>query len=451
MKRVLIWFLGAATILSITAVGYIVYEFGLISQPPVVMAAPALVEPQAPMAAPALEGPQVQTADGVIVADARVVPVLSANLSLQTGGVTEAILVKEGQKVKAGDVLVRLDAARQRVAVAQAQAQVQRAQANLQQILAGPRLEEVATAKASLDAAQARYDRLINASMPGQIKQAEAGVALSSAQLAQVLEGADENALIAARAENAAAAAQLTQAQRAYDQVKWRNDIGALPESAALQTASINYEAAKARMAQLEKGATAATVSVASAGVRQAQVQLETLKATMPSDISVAETDVAIQQAQYDLVLAGARPESVAIAQADVAAATAALQEALVALSQTELRAPFAGTVARITLNVGEQVGAGAPVVTMADLTKWQIETEDLTELDVVVVKPGSTVMVGFDAIPDLQMKGKVLYVRPVGEDNRGDIVYTVVVEPERNDDRLLWNMTAVVTINGAQ
>ena len=36
--------------------------------------------------------------------------------------------------------------------------------------------------------------------------------------------------------------------------------------------------------------------------------------------------------------------------------------------------------------------------------------------------------------------------IRPIGEDNRGDTVYKVVVAPDSNDPRLLWNMTAVVT-----
>jgi len=68
-----------------------------------------------------------------------------------------------------------------------------------------------------------------------------------------------------------------------------------------------------------------------------------------------------------------------------------------------------------------------------------------LTELSVVGILPNTPVSITFDAIPDLELPGKVRYVRPIGSDNRGDIVYTVIVEPERVDSRLLWNMTAVV------
>ena len=255
--------------------------------------------------------------------------------------------------------------------------------------------------------------------------------------------------MIAARADVAAAEAQLKQATSAYNQVKERSDIGMMPQSLALQQATIAYEAAQARMSDLNNGATAAQIAVANAGVRQAVAQLNTLKNSTPAQIEAAAAAVAQAQAQVDLVKAGARPESIAIAEADVAAATAALQQALVNLADTELRAPFAGTVALINVANGEQVNAGLPVVSLADTTSWEVETADLTEFDVVGVKPGQQVGLTFDAIPDLELTGKVARVRPIGEDNRGDTVYKVVVTPARNDDRLLWNMTAVVEFAG--
>ena len=45
------------------------------------------------------------------------------------------------------------------------------------------------------------------------------------------------------------------------------------------------------------------------------------------------------------------------MAEADVAAATASLQSALVSLADTELRAPFAGVAATVSTAIGEQVG----------------------------------------------------------------------------------------------
>jgi HlyD family secretion protein len=166
-------------------------------------------------------------------------------------------------------------------------------------------------------------------------------------------------------------------------------------------------------------------------------------------DLASAQAAVDQAQAQLDLLKAGARPEAIDIAEADVAAATASLQNALVALADTELRAPFGGLIATINTALGEQVSPGAPVVVMADTTSWEIETSDLTEFDVIGVTASDPVLLTFDAIPDLQLRGTVTRIRPIGEDNRGDTVYKVVVIPNENDPRLLWNMTAVVEFGG--
>lgn len=388
-----------------------------------------------------------RAADGSVVADARVVPVQEASLSLPINGIVEEILVSEGEQVEAGTVLLRLNAAQQKVAVARAQADLQRAQARLDQLVAGPRPQEITQAEAALAAAQTRYDRLAKASQPGNIAAAEAGVAAAQASLAQVLEGPSEQQIIEARAEVARAEAQVRQAQAAYNQVKFSPDVGALPQSAQLQQATISYEAAQARLADLQAGATQAEIASASAQVRQARAQLDKIKAEQPSDLVEAGISVQQSQAQLDLLLAGARPEEITAAEADVAAATAALQQALVSLADTELRAPFAGTVAELNANAGEQPSGALPVVRLAALGTWQVETEDLTELDVVGVDEATPVVLTFDAIPDLEMPGRVKYVKPLGTDNRGDIVYTVVIEPTQQDPRLLWNMTAVATL----
>ena len=384
-----------------------------------------------------------------VVADAKVVPVQSANLSMSAGGIVKQLSVQEGDTVANGQVLIKLDDAQQRVAVAQAQASLQSAQANVSELLAGARTQEIAQAEAGLAAAQAAYDRLANAASPGNIAAAQAGVAQAQASLQSVLEGPTEAQLIAATADLKNAEAQLRNATSAYNKIKDQNDVGMRPESLALEQATIAYEGAKARLADLQNGATPATIAAARAGVSQAQAQLQTLQKSAPMDLASAQAAVDQAQAQLDLLKAGARPEAIEIAQANVAAATASLQNALVALSDTELRAPFGGVIATIDTAIGEQVSPGAPVINMADTSNWEIETSDLTEFDVVGIKPGNTVKLTFDAIPDLQLQGTVSRVRPIGEDNRGDTVYKVVVKPTQNDPRLLWNMTAVVEFGG--
>jgi HlyD family secretion protein len=81
----------------------------------------------------------------------------------------------------------------------------------------------------------------------------------------------------------------------------------------------------------------------------------------------------------------------------------------------------------------------------LGDLNTWQIQTTNLKEVDVVGIKPGDAVKVYFDAIPGLEIDGKVNRVNGLGVDKQGDIQYTVIIDLSSNDPRLLWNMTARV------
>ena len=437
---------------------------------------------------------------GDIVADAVVVPVRDAQLSLATGGIVSEILVAEGDQVEPGQVLVRLDSARQEAAVAQAEAQVARVQNTLAELQAGARPEEieaaqaavelaraqltrveegarpeeVAAAGAALSAAQATLQRVLDGPRAEEIEAAEAALAAAQATLDKVLEGPREGELVAARADVANAEAALRQAQAAYDRVKGQANIAARPESLQLEQATNAYDAALSRLAAMQEGATAADIAAARAGVAQARAQVDALKAearaadiaaaqagidqaqaqldaiTAPArtaDIAAAQAEIRRAQAQLDLVEAGARPETVAAVEADLAAAEAALKQSQVALADTVLEAPFAGTVASLDTSVGEQVMPGVPVVWLADLSEWQIETDDLTELSIVQVEGEAPALVTFDAIPGLELPGTVVRIGSMGENKMGDVVYTVIVAPDEHDDRLRWGMTAMVVI----
>ena len=377
--------------------------------------------------------------------DARVVPAGDSNLSLNTNGIVDELLISEGEKVEVGQLLVRVDGSQARVSVAQAQANLARAQANLDKLKAGARQQEIDQAQAAVDAAQARYNKLATTTLPGEVAAAQASVASAQASYAKTAEGASAQNVIAARNDLANAEAKLRNATSKFNQVKERSDIGMLPESLELEQATNAHAAALARLEDLQAGASQASLNLAAAQITQAQVQLNNARAGQADTLAESEASLQSALASLELLKAGSRSEDVAAAEADVEAATAQLQQALVSLAQTELKAPFAGTVAELNIAVGESITAQTKVLRLANLTNWQIETEDLTELDVIAVKPGVPVNLSFDAIPDLTIDGVVKYIKPVGQDERGDVVYTVVIEPEKVDERMLWNMTASV------
>jgi HlyD family secretion protein len=428
------WILLAVALLVVAAVVYVVLGRG----------SSATASEAAPQDAdlPAVKASQQ------VVADAIVVPARSAKLSLPTGGIVAETLVSEGESVEGGQVVLRLDAARQASAVAQAEAQVRRAQSRLDELKAGARPQEIAAAQASVAAAQAQLARVQAGSTAEEITAAEAVLAGAQATLQKLREGPSEGELVAARADLANAQAALQQAQAAYDRVKSEPDIVARPQSLQLQQATNAYEAAKARLEVLQEGPSAADLAAVRAQVQQAQAQLDALEAPARSaDVAAAEAEIRRAQAQLEMLEAGARPEAIAAAEADLAAAEAGLEQARVALAETELRAPFAGTVAALDVQVGEQVAPGSPIVWLADLSTWQVETDDLTELNVVRIQDGDVASVTFDAIPDLELTGRVVRIEAIGQNKMGDMTYTAVVALDQYDERLRWNMTASVVV----
>ncbi|MFN8494845.1 MAG: efflux RND transporter periplasmic adaptor subunit [Caldilineaceae bacterium] len=409
----------------------------------------APVQPPGQQQATAAVGkqPAVGSVDPLIV-DGKVSPVQTADLSFSTSGTVVKLLIKEGEQVAAGQVLIQLDSTETRVLVAQSQANLQKAQAKLDQLRAGPLPEDITVAQATLDSARARLARIQKSTSSGDLQAAQASVTAAQAGLQKVLEGATEQQLIEARANLAGAEAKLRQAQSDYDQVKWRNDISALPQSLALEQATINDEAAKAHLADLKAGPTQAAVSQAQAQVSQASAQYNSLQAARPADIETYSADVRKAEAQLEQVKRGARKEEIAAAEADVAAMTAALQQQLVALGKLELHAPFAGVIASLDVETGERVSMGERVIRLADLNHIQIETTDLTELQVVHIKEGDAAHLAFDALPNVELTGHVVRIRPFGENNFGDVVYRAIIEPEASQTRLLWNMTAEVSFS---
>jgi multidrug resistance efflux pump len=389
---------------------------------------------------------EAETARGV-VAEGVVVPAEWAALSSPTGGVVVELLARAGEQVSAGQTILRLESSRQQAAVAQAEAALSRAQARLAELQAGPRVEEIAVVQAAVGLAQAQLARAQQGAQPEEIAAAKAAVAAAQASLNKVLEGATPGALTAARTDVSNAQAALQVAQAAYDKIAGSPDVGASQQALNLQQATNAYNAAVARLSDLERGASKADVDAARARLAQAQAQLQAVQANVrPADVAVAEAQVKAAEEQLALAKAGARPEAVKAAEADVAAAQAALDQAQAALRDMEIKAPFAGTLAELNVRQGEQLGPAAPFAQLANLGNWQIETADLTELNVANIKVSDAVEITVDALPGAQMTGKVVRIGDVGMSNKGDISYKIVIAPEGETAGLKWNMTAAVT-----
>src|SRR5262245_23944166 len=84
----------------------------------------------------------------IVVAEAKLVPAQKSALTVAQGGIVAEVLVKEGDRVQAGQTLVRLASAEQEAAVARAEAELTVATASYDKLRAGSSEAEIAAAEA---------------------------------------------------------------------------------------------------------------------------------------------------------------------------------------------------------------------------------------------------------------------------------------------------------------
>jgi multidrug resistance efflux pump len=156
----------------------------------------------------------------------------------QTGRVAE-VLVHEGDRVVAGQLLARLDDRVARAGVARAEAALAAAEARRDLALRGPRAEEVRAAQAEARAARAVLDD--RATSSGRIGRLAAEAAVSAADADSARFGA-----AAAEAQSAAADARLALLQRGT------RDEDKRQAAAQAAAAAAELEAARALLAQTE-------------------------------------------------------------------------------------------------------------------------------------------------------------------------------------------------------
>jgi RND family efflux transporter MFP subunit len=119
-------------------------------------------------------------------------------------------------------------------------------------------------------------------------------------------------------------------------------------------------------------------------------------------------------------------------------------------LSQTELLAPFAATVVSVSVKPGEFVGPGQVVLVLAKLDSLQVETTDLSELNVAAVRIGQPATVYVEAL-DEEFPGIVTAISPISATIGGDVVFKVTIQFNEKPKELLWGMSADVEIQTEQ
>ena len=178
----------------------------------------------------------------------------------------------------------------------------------------------------------------------------------------------------------------------------------------------------------------------------QALVELDTT--LLETKVKEAEANLAVAQVQVNyLKRVGTDEVHLESAQAEADRAQALLDSAKTTLaSQSTLVAPFDGTIVSVDISPAETVVPGRVIITMGDLSKFQVETKDLSERDVPRVQIGQTANVFIEPLNE-EFSGKVVDISRISSTVGGDVVFKVTVDLDKQPQGLLWGMSADVNI----
>jgi len=163
------------------------------------------------------------------------------------------------------------------------------------------------------------------------------------------------------------------------------------------------------------------------------------------TSISNATRTIAENELSFQKFQAGADSLDIRNSKINITQKENALADAQTTLSNYYLRAPFDGTVAKISAEKGDSVSGGTSVATI--ITPQQIATLSLNEVDVAKVKVGQKATLTFDAVEDLTITGEVAEVDTIGTVTQGVATYAVKITFDTQDERIKPGMTVSATI----
>lgn len=138
-------------------------------------------------------------------------------------------------------------------------------------------------------------------------------------------------------------------------------------------------------------------------------------------NLQSAEASLAVARQELALQLKGYRVEEIAASEAEVAQAAAQLRSYQTQLEDTQIRAPFAGTITRKFASEGDFVtpttsassSDGATSASIAELSQGLEVEAKIPEASIARIKPGQQVEIRSDAYYDKSFKGRVRLVAP--------------------------------------
>jgi HlyD family secretion protein len=409
-----------------------------------------------------------------------VVPEQEALLSVTTGGIVEDVLVAKGDTVSSGQVLVKLEGSEQQsAAVSTAELDLMNAQFALEALnrdtdllaaealksvesaeraledLNNPELQQaqalqsVAGAQKAISDAERNLAILTNPPAQSVIDQAQANILLEQKKLNETLEQIEDikwqfkkystnselpadikkDILTKLRQALKGLEVKRTQEQIAFNNSQTKfNDLLAPPDPIDVQVAEAELTTAQALLSEAER-------------------ELErVLNGPEAGELALLEAQIKKGYRDFETFSAGPDPKDVALAETRITNAEAQLAASKAAIADRELIAPFDGVISAVHINPNEWVAPGSPVLLVGNLDHMQVETTDLSEIDVAQISLDDTAIITFDSLPDLELQGTVSRIAPKSTEGSG-VNFPVIIELGEIPAALRWGMTAFVDI----
>lgn len=328
----------------------------------------------------------------------------------KVSGRIEAVLVKEGQEVRQGEVLIRFDRYDLDARRADAVAAIAQAEANLRKTLSLSRPEEIAGARAQEQAARKNYEIALNGPRKEEIDAARADVGAADADYQVAKATLDRISKLVRDG---------VQSQQEYDNAK-----------AAYERAAAQREAARQKLNLLLAG-------------------------TRTEEIARERQLLEQATANRELVERGARKEDIESAKAQVERARAALQQVDKQLAEVEVTAPANAFIEVLQLRPGDLVTPGSPVATLVEVDRLWVRVY-VPEPELGNVQLSKTVTLTVDTFSGEQFSGRIEEIASRGEftprnvqtrDERSNQVFAVRVRLDNTARKLRAGMAADVTI----
>lgn len=162
---------------------------------------------------------------------------------------------------------------------------------------------------------------------------------------------------------------------------------------------------------------------------------------------SIVNADSSIKEKELSLedVKEGTSDIDIKTQELTVEQKQADLTDAQDTLTDYSVKAPFDGIVATIDVSKGDSISSGTTLGSI--VTNKKIATITLNEVDVADIKVGQKVNITFDALDGLSITGEVAEVDTVGTVSQGVVSYSVKISFDSDNDKIKPGMSITANI----